>query len=171
MKCFDKISVREYTLVEMLQSITDNNIELVLDPTLLVNPDIWNTLAVNPLKNKKYVLVYAITMDDVIMKIARKLANCLNVEIVELTSGIVKNRGKFQTASPMQFLGAIKNADFVITTSFHATIFSILFKVPFYVIKLNSSENSRASSLLNMLGITDRILLANEDVTPNNHID
>ena len=122
-------------------------------------------------KNKKYVLVYAITMDDVIIKIARKLANCLNVEIVELTSGIVKNRGKFQTASPMQFLGAIKNADFVITTSFHATIFSILFKVPFYVIKLNSSENSRAASLLNMLGITDRILLANEDVTPNNNID
>ena len=171
LKCFDKISVREHTLVEMLQPITDNNIELVLDPTLLVNPDIWNTLAVNPLKNKKYVLVYAITMDDEIMKIARKLANCLNVEIVELTSGIVKNRGKFQTASPMQFLGAIKNADFVITTSFHATIFSILFKVPFYVIKLNSSENSRAASLLNMLGITDRTLLANEDVTPNNNID
>ena len=170
-KLFDKISVRESVLVDMLQPITDKNIYHVLDPTLLVNSDFWNNLAVKPFKSKKYVLVYAITMDSIIMEKAKVIADCLNVEIVEITSGIVKERGKYQTASPSHFLGAIKNAEYVITTSFHATIFSILFKIPFYVIQMNSSENSRASSLLNMLGIKDRILLANEVVSLNKDID
>lgn len=170
-KLFDKISVRESVLVDMLQPITDKNIYHVLDPTLLVNSDFWNNLAVKPFKSKKYVLVYAITMDSIIMEKAKVIADCLNVEIVEITSGIVKERGKYQTASPSHFLGAIKNAEYVITTSFHATIFSILFKIPFYVIQMNSSENSRAASLLNMLGIKDRILLANEVVSLNKDID
>lgn len=72
-----------------------------------------------------------------------------------------------QSVSPEEFLGYIKNASFVITTSFHGTAFSIIFKRPFYCIQLNDGNDTRSSSLLNSLGLSNRMLTIDEEPKPN----
>lgn len=54
------------------------------------------------------------------------------------------------------WLSLIKNSSFVITDSFHGTVFSILFNRPFYVFGNNSRGNSRFDSLLEFTGLSDR---------------
>ena len=55
--------------------------------------------------------------------------------------------------SVTDFVSIIKYAKFVITTSFHATVFSIIFKTPFYVIKLNDGRDNRYVDLCCSLGL------------------
>ena len=168
---FDKISVRENVLADLLQPLSNKPIAHVVDPTLLVGKDYWRKITKIPFSGKKYVLVYAITRDAIVFEKAKNLANQLNIEVIELTSGIVKEKGKYQTSSPAHFLGAIKNAEFVITTSFHATIFSILFNTPFYTVLLGGGENSRVSSLLKMLDLQERIKREDDIVMPETLIN
>ena len=61
-------------------------------------------------------------------------------------------------ASPEKFLGYIKEASCVVTTSFHGTAFSILFQTPFYVVKQGTVADNRMCSLLHTLSMDDRIL-------------
>lgn len=162
---FDAISVREMQLAEQLHSLTGKKIETVLDPTLLVDHSIWNKIAIEPLKKKGYVLVYQIRMDTNVMHIADSIANQLNTHVIEITGNLTfqfNNRKRVQYASPEEFLGLIKNAACILTTSFHGTAFSVIFNRPFYCIALNDGYDTRSQSLLASIGLEHRIIGKND---------
>lgn len=170
LKNFDAISVREKILAELLQPLCTSTIQSVIDPTLLVNSNIWNNIIQEPkIKKKKYVLVYQVRYNQNTIKIARNIAKQIGGVVIEVSSSIslkkiIKSK---QAVSPEEFLGYIKNAAFVITTSFHGTAFSIIFKRPFYCIQLNDGNDTRSSSLLNSLGLSDRMISINENPKPD----
>ena len=56
---------------------------------------------------------------------------------------------------PQQFLGLVRDADFVVTTSFHGTVFSILYEKQFLCVLNNNDRNSRMETLLSGLGLDD----------------
>lgn len=170
LKNFNAISVREKTLAELLQPLSTTAIQSVIDPTLLINSNIWGNIIKEPkIKNKKYVLVYQVRYNSKVVKIAQKIAKQINGIVIELSSSISlkKIMQSKQSVSPEEFLGYIKNASFVITTSFHGTAFSIIFKRPFYCIQLNDGNDTRSSSLLNSLGLSNRMLTIDEEPKPN----
>ena len=77
---------------------------------------------------------------------------------------------KFKDLSPVDFVSAIKNASFVCTDSFHATVFAILFHKPFICYKRFSekekfSQNSRIENLLQLTGFSDRLGLESKSVS------
>lgn len=157
---FDAVSVRETQLKTLLQPLTGKNIELVLDPTLLADKKIWDAIAIRPNINKKYILVYQVRYNVNTIRIARQLAKDINAEIIEVTSSLricFSNKSR-QCESPEEFLGWIKNADCVVTTSFHGTAFSIIFNRPFYCIKLDDEFDTRSASLLKSLGLEYRFI-------------
>lgn len=155
---FDSISVREEILEKLLQPLTDKKINIVLDPTLLANPAIWHAIALPPRINEKYVFVYQVRRDKNASKIAHHIARQLHSTVVEVT-GFLSGRylkNTYQSCSPEQFLGWIKHAECIVTTSFHGTAFSVVFNKPFYSLK--GKDDTRAISLLNALHLENRLI-------------
>jgi hypothetical protein len=103
--------------------------------------------------------------------IAKDIARQTGRRLVQLSSTVSPRFKKYQCASPEQFVGLIKYADFVITTSFHGVAFSVLFKRPFYAVRLNDGNESRIESLLDSLGLSDRFIENKTEITEIDYFD
>lgn len=154
LKNFSALSVREDNLGASLQPKTDLKIETVLDPTLLTDKSVWDKLAEPPEPDKKYVLVYQVAYNPAADRIARELAAQLGADVVEIWAGNWRSRGKI--VSPEQFVGWFKNAACVVSTSFHGTAFSLIFKKPFYYVGNGNAGENRPKQILNTFGLSDR---------------
>lgn len=161
---FDALSVRETRLAELLQPLTTKKIEIVLDPTLLANRNIWNRIALEPSIKRKYVLMYQVRCNENTLRIANNIANQIGAVVIEIMSYPTRHFSKKQLpwSSPEEFLGLIKNAACVVTTSFHGTAFSIIFNRPFYCIQLDDGWDTRSLSLLKTIGLCDRMIKKSE---------
>lgn len=172
---FDAVSVRETKLAELLKPLTSKKIETVLDPTLIADRSIWDSIIRKPNIKHKYVLVYQVRNNENTMRIASEIANQINAVVIEVTAwlNICFRKNRFQCASPEEFLGLVKNAACVVTTSFHGTVFSIVFNRPFYCIQLDDYGDTRAQSLLRQIGLSERMIKKNltPDFTEINYDD
>jgi hypothetical protein len=157
MNMFDGISLREKLLIDIVSPFVNKKIYNVLDPTLLVAPDIWDKLTISP-PEKKYVLIYQVGISPVTNQLANKIAKQIGGIIINLNS-------PKKIYSVNQFVGYFKYASFVVATSFHATTFSIIFKKPFYTVASGTSSDVRYISLLSSLGLEDRIV-KNAQINP-----
>lgn len=157
---FEGVSVRESVLANLLQPLTEKHIETVLDPTLLVDCQIWYDMAKRPQVDCKYVLLYQMRDNSHAVRIAKHVAEQLGAKVVHLEARLrlFPDKNSYQNSSPEEFLGWIKSAECVITTSYHGVAFSIAFSKPFYTLRLNDGADSRAASLLSELSLTERIL-------------
>ena len=149
-KNFSSISFREKEVAKLVGEIIGRQIPVTIDPTLLTSSEQWDKLIDKNWSNKKYVVIYQIRTSDL------------------STENLYKNANKYITLHPdcsivdlshfsysvRDFVSIIKYAQFVFTTSFHATAFSIIFKVPFYAFKLNDGHDVRYVDLLHTLGLT-----------------
>lgn len=157
---FDAISVRESKMQELLQPLTKKKINIVLDPTLLVNNSIWHKIAEMPRCKRKYVLVYQVQQDENSLRIAHSIAKQIDAEVFEIVAWLQSpfKRNVIQCASPKDFLGWIKYASCIITTSFHGTAFSIIFNKPFYCLELGMGWDNRSLFLLENTGLKNRMI-------------
>lgn len=162
LQSIDVICVREDSLKKMLLTLSNKNIYQVIDPTLLVSEKVFDKLVIKPIISKPYVLVYQILRNDSeIMHLAEHLAKQINGVVIEVLSVIKKWRsteGKLETLSPEEFLGYIKHAHCVVTSSFHGTAFSVLMHKPFYTLKLSNDLDVRAQSLLKSVGLESQMV-------------
>lgn len=159
---FSKITVRETSLKNLLSPLTNQSIELVVDPTFLLSSQDWNKVTIKPNINKPYILIYQVISNPNTYKFAYQAAKDLgNLEIIEIASKIQQNHAKHRIiydASPEEFLGWIQNARFIVTTSFHGTAFSIIFKKAFVSIKQNKLSDLRIESILKYMKLEDRFI-------------
>lgn len=158
------ISVREQKFKELIQPLTQREIAIAVDPTILAGKIVFNNIAELTNTKQPYVLIYEIKQHGEVYRIATELAQQLGADIVELTNGMLNYHRKTmdEGATPEKFLGYLKNAECVITTSFHGTIFSILFNKPFYTVKQNSPADIRMTSLLEQLHLENRLVKMND---------
>lgn len=177
---FSYISVREQQAAELLSPILNRNIDVVLDPTLILDDKEWREVASYEMCPKeKYVLVYIVTIKpcNYVLELARKVAKERNLKIVRICRDAYPEHSgsdiqEILTAGPSDFIGLFAKADFVVTNSFHGTVFSINFSKPFYsVIKSNNSTNSRLTSILRKLNLADRILSVGSKLPEISDID
>ena len=164
---FAYISVREQQASEILEKLLNRKIDVVLDPTLILNKQEWIEVAKYDMCPKeKYLLVYIVTIKpcDYVLTLARHIAKRRNLKIVRVCRDAYPEHSgsdveEILTAGPSDFVGLFSKAEFVVTNSFHGTVFSINFSKPFYsVIKSHHSTNSRLTSILKKLGLEDRIV-------------
>ena len=164
---FAYISVREQQASEILEKLLNRKIDVVLDPTLILNKQEWIEVAKYDMCPKeKYLLVYIVTIKpcDYVLTLARHIAKQRNLKIVRICRDAYPEHSgsdveEILTAGPSDFVGLFSKAEFVVTNSFHGTVFSINFSKPFYsVIKSHHSTNSRLTSILKKLGLEDRIM-------------
>lgn len=157
---FYKISVREESLKNIILKLRPGSVEQVLDPVLLANSENFKSITHSSIKMKKYVLVYQVVEDPKTMRIAKHIAKQFGCDVIELTARISfsLSTSKDQSAAPQKFVSYFNNAEYVVTTSFHGTVFSILFGRPFYVVGLNPEHDNRSKSLLTSLGLENRLV-------------
>lgn len=164
---FSSISVREQQASDLLQNLLKKDVDVVLDPTLILNSKEWLEVAKYDMCPKeKYVLVYIVTIKpcNYVLDVARKVARERGLKIVRICRDAYPEHSgsdieEIMTAGPSDFVGLFANAEFVVTNSFHGTVFSINFSKPFYsVIKSQHSTNSRLTSILRKLKLENRIL-------------
>lgn len=156
---FDSISVREENAMNYLQKMfPQKEISQCVDPTLLLTANAWKRIAV--LTNKeKYLLVYQVRNSEKTVSIAQKIAKKLSLSIVYLSASVSGNNSKISKyASPEQYLGFFMNASFIVCTSFHGTVFSLIFEKPFVSIRLNDGRDSRVESLLSKCNCLDHFI-------------
>lgn len=159
---FHKILVRESTGQDLLEKQMGLNSEIVLDPTFLIPCNHWKTIAHYPFKKHiKYILSFQIIQRDPIYdRMLEHLHRLLGYEVIELKDSFRYKPWRWRTytqAGPLEFLGLIKNAEIVVTNSFHATVFSILFNRPFFCLKNSFGFNSRMIDLTKSVGLQSRM--------------
>lgn len=164
---YDKIAVREKSAVELIDGWgLTNCVGQVLDPTLLLNKEEWKRLLVkksdtDKYKNRKYILVYQIHNDPKLSDYAKRLARHTGMELLRVNPMLhQKSRGgKFICCPDLgEFLALIDNASCIVTDSFHGTCFAINFGKRFIEILPNNATGTRNQSILELTGLSNRIL-------------
>ena len=155
------ISVREKTAKDLLEPVLNRKIEVVLDPTLLISGKEWEKeFDLSNNVNEKYILTYYVEENEEYVKIVNELSRKTNLKVINFEKRDRHNYVNFMksayTEGPEEFVRLIKNAEYVVTTSFHATVFSILFHKRFFVVP-HKTTGSRVTDLIDKLHIKNRI--------------
>ncbi len=164
---FRAISVREEKLYNILRSRVDSRVPMTctIDPSLMVNPKLWEKWYA-PIRNDRYLVVRMARIYPDIYKIAEGLARQLNCNIinVDLRESSFKSGYDTKAYTPEEFVSIIKNAECVLTNSFHGTAFSVITETPFYTIMMGDQQDERSKNFLQSLGLADRMI--EKDVIP-----
>lgn len=164
---FSHISVRENIGKSLLESfINDKKIKTVLDPTLLLKRRDWDNISTSlDLSHNEYILCYMLTYNEKYLKMVRYYADQRNKKLIFLATNEENRKyaDKILNVGPSGFVSAIKNAKLVLTDSFHAVAFSIIYGKDFYVFQRFSdsdsrNQNSRIYDLLKMIGLNNRLI-------------
>lgn len=157
-RVFDGISVRESSLQIWLKR-NGISAELVADPSLLLHSEQYDELLCERLEKKrnKYVLVYYVSENERLDRVARRVSDSLGIGIVEIHYYNYETHGNDQLADcgPLEFIELFKGAEFVITNSYHGVIFSIIYHKLFYAVY---PHDSRKDGLLRLLNLESRHL-------------
>lgn len=156
---FHAISVREKSLKEFLSPLTTKPIHVVLDPTLLLEGNIWRKMC-KPVAEKHFIVVYALGDEQEVTMVARKFATSQELQLIVLNPlpNAKIQKGYKQTAGPIEFLSYINAAEYVVVASFHGTAFSLLFNKQFFCFIKDGHTNVRVESILEQVGLRNRII-------------
>jgi hypothetical protein len=166
---FNQLGVREESGVKIINGLLElKNVNLVLDPVFLIPVEYWRKLSNNSLTPKiKYLLVYSLEVNEKIMSYAISLAKVKGLKIVTIHP--FKSDYDFadiciNEAGPKEFISLIDNAEFIVTNSFHGTVFSIILNKKFSCV-LHTKTGTRMSNLLERIGLdTPNIFLSKDNV-------
>lgn len=164
---FDAVSVREESGVEICRQSLGVEAECVLDPTMLLRKKDYESLIPDngDAPRAPFLLSYILDETEGKDALRRAIAERKGIDI-NITNK-ADNQKKGEPARPQppveDWLRAFAMADYVITDSFHACVFSILFHKQFTVVGNDERGNTRIKSLLRMLGLQDRMVTASAD--------
>ena len=159
------LSVREKMGSKIIQSLTGRIPSVVLDPVFLLNKNQWQNITDDNIgKSEPYILLYTTKAKHYRDFLRITKYDSYGIRVVHIGTSMrlcdmfKRNTNISFASSPEKFLGLIKNAKLVLTSSFHGTAFSILFKKQFVSFRGNNlGKDARIVELLGDLGISDRL--------------
>lgn len=163
---FNKISLRESNYIEHIEQACNVKCEQVLDPALLLNRDDYEYLIDEERQVKKpYILFFWYSVDDELMKcveFVNTLSRKYGLSIVHSIIGAPRymfcnDAGCMMYEGIEGFLWYMKHAEFVVTNSFHGSVFAVQFERPFYIF-ISNIRRSRLDNLVETLDVKDRVI-------------
>lgn len=174
-KLLDRISVREKSLSDIL-SHENIDVYCVCDPVFLLQRHFWDEKS-EQITNKigKYIFLYYVDGEgrerrEDICRLATAISTEYNLPIrysATINKSTINIGKNVFSDGPLQFIAEIKNASFVVASSFHAIVFSIIFEKEFVAI-LHKRTGDRVKDLLCMLNLSDRIVENIDDYKKKN---
>lgn len=156
----DAVSVREKTAVPYIERISGKDVVNVLDPVMLLQREELEKIAGKKKDRNPYIFYYTVGADSNLELLVKKISQDKGMEI-EKAGYISGNK-----IGPQDFVRLIRDAEYIITDSFHATVLSILFHKQFLVtpvdrISTERSRNIRLIDLLELFGLQNRFVTSN----------
>lgn len=152
-KLFDDVSVREDSGVNMCREYFDITATQVLDPTLLLDKDDYCKLCKSIPSKRKHIFAYILDKSNEKESIVNKYANLYKLPANRLSA----HEALKDTDSIENWLSEFRDAEYIVTDSFHGVVFSIIFNKPFCMIGNHRRGNSRFDSLLSLFDLHDKI--------------
>jgi len=166
----DAIGLREKTYVETIAGLAANiPVTTTIDPTLLLEKEDYIALIQNKyITEDNYVLIYTILDESqkIVYDYAKRIAEKKKMKIIDASlypyepDSIIVDR---RICGPLEFLAYISKARYIVTNSYHACIFAVIFSKAFLV-ALHSIAGNRVTELMQNLKLEDRILTDNNNV-------
>lgn len=168
---FRAVSVREKSAQVLLNNIGVKDVINVLDPVFLLTKEDYKKF-IRPIKLEKYLLIYSFEKNEMTQKIANEIADKLKLKIVEV--GIFKSKydcDKYiHDAGIEDFLSLLYHADYIVTSSFHGTAFSILLNKQFVSVA-PSVRRTRLENITNIFEVSDRLITEESDYDINKIVE
>lgn len=164
---FDSLSVRESDAIEMCKTHFSVHPEHVLDPTMLLSKDEYVSIfEKNNIPDKTgQIFSYVLDLNDEKNKFIKNISTVLKKDVFTTypakhnkTEDCISNIFDYQFPPIEAWLKSFNDADFIITDSFHGTVFSIIFNKPFIAICNKDRGSARFKSLLRMFSLEDRLI-------------
>lgn len=154
----DHISVRESSGKRILNDLGITKVTQVLDPVFLIDQKQWRIMGSKTYPKQDYVFIYDFDSNPLINRMAQKLKVEKGYKIVTVNANIKYADYNYHLDGPEKFLSLINNAKFVISNSFHAVAFSLIFHKEFVVFNRTDKINTRMRDLLNSLGLAELLI-------------
>lgn len=152
---FQSLLVRESDAIDYLkEERVSPEAKLTCDPVFLLDRNAWIKEMSLKVNKRGYVFIYIVAPDNYAVTFARNLAKEKNLDVVvnqlyKGKSAYIKETVSGMDAGPIDFLQLILNAECVVTTSFHAMAFSLIFNIDFFY-ELSSDSKNKNSRLMNL---------------------
>lgn len=163
----DHVSVREAEGARIVKDLLGATPEVVVDPTLLLEPTVWRKVVPQPVDIvRPYVLCYHVTRNREtqvwIADVAQQLAKLTGWDVISVGHSIRFSGRRvvreLLEAGPEEFIGLVDNCSAIVTDSFHGLAFSINYKKPFFLgVNPKFARNARLTHLIRLLGLEDRL--------------
>lgn len=166
---FHFISLREKTTCDLVSPFIGRKINSTLDPTLLLCRESYEAIMNEeiPLPSGRYLLVY--NLDESILPLAKRVSQLYGLQPVVFLKSMfsdLKPSQTFKFEGPREFVALLKNAEMLVTNSFHGSALSILFEKPF-VVSIEGrfkKRQVRILDLLDLLGLKERLISPNTSI-------
>lgn len=153
-KKFSAVSVREESSVQLVKDNLGVDAQWVLDPTMLLKKEDYIDVCKNePESNEPFVFAYILDMTDEKRQMAENTAKTLGCGVRYLSADKVKKEDTIE-----KWLANFRDAKYVITDSYHGTVFSLIFQKQFYTFYNTYRGNARMDSLKKISGLEDRFI-------------
>lgn len=154
---YSHISVREASMQSFLSELTDSNVEVTVDPTLLLNSSQYEEfISDEPIVKGKYIFYYSPRINNEYEALAVKIAQYYGMKVYTAFPRVIggNTMSVITEAGPVEFLNLVKNASLVIGKSFHLVVFSLIFHKEF--IAVDGDTDARMKNILTKLQIPER---------------
>lgn len=160
---YDCLSVREEEGKKIIEGLTGKKVEVVLDPTFLLDISYWHSIAIKPEISGKYIFCFILNKNDELLSYVQKIKAESGYDLVVISQNFSDAKSSnyhfIIDAGPEEFLGLIENAEIVFSDSFHATVFSIMLSKNFFTCILpGNRRGSRITNLLNIFCLSEHLL-------------
>lgn len=165
---FDSLSIREFNGKKWIKDMINVEVPVLLDPTLLLEENDYNEIedtSFHP--NGNYLFFYSPSFDRNVCKFVKKVADKYGLKVITWSTKsyyikFIKEFGFILPPyeSPAVYLHLIKNADLILTTSYHGTIFSTIYRKKFFTIKNGGmyGDDDRVKTLLDQLDMEHHLI-------------
>lgn len=165
LELYNHLSVREQGSFNNVVELTGKKPEIHVDPTMLLEKEQWeNIIDKEQFYKGKYIFYYDLSGKKENIELAKRISKDLNITIVVARNHhkihLIKEFEKVYQTGPIEFLNLVKNANLVLSSSFHGTVFSIILNKPFFA--LNGSSDFRISTLLKKMKLDNRSIDSND---------
>lgn len=168
-KKFQAISVREDSGVELCNKYLNVQAQQVLDPTLLLDSDVYSSLLSKQEESAPYLMTYVLDVNQDKEQIISSVSDKLHLPEVTIrenkrTWKLFGDNSSLIVQPIESWLRGIKDAEFVVTDSFHGVAFSIIFNRQFIAIGNKKRGLARFQSLLRQFDLLDRLIDEDTDI-------
>lgn len=177
---FRLLSVREIENMHLLSTLLNRPVYYSIDPTLLIDKDVWCSLAGDRLIKSKYIFYYSWSYNNqklrsIVESFSKKVG--LPVYVINASKWVKnhirnKNFKLYKKSGPSVFLNLMKFADYVFVESFHGIIFSNIFGKDFYYLEDNKKGemDKRIKNIIDLTKSSERVIRSFEDIKDQNLI-